>query len=305
MVLVAFPDQQWLDDVGPIDGVESVVWDSDGDPPEGEVEIFIGRYMGGPETVAVIRDRPSVRLVQVLSAGYEAVLPVLPEGVALANAGGVHNASTAELAVGLILASQRGLADFVRAQDKGEWLPRSFRPSLADRRVLILGYGSIGRSLAQRLATFEVELTAVASTARDGDDLIERIHGFDELDELLPQQEIVVLLTPLTDSTNGLMDERHLALLPDDALVVNVSRGPVLSTEAALAEAGRLRFALDVTDPEPLPADHPLWHAPGVLISPHVGGVSTAFRPRGVALLREQLRRAASGDDPVNVVHSG
>lgn len=222
----------------------------------------------------------------------------------LCNAAGVHDASTAEFAVALMLAAQRGIPEFARAQERGEWIGQRAWPALGDRRVLIVGYGRIGRALAARLAPFEVSLTAVASRPRAGDDVVERVHGFDELPWLLPHHDIVVLLTPLTDTTRGFADAAFLASMPDGALVVNVARGQVLDTAALLAETatGRLRAALDVTDPEPLPPDHPLWHAPGVLVAPHVGGAGDTFRPRMVRLLREQLTRYAAGAPLLHVV---
>ena len=304
MALVAsFPDEQWLDAVGPVDGVTSVVWAPEGPVPEEDVDVYVAPYMGGPDQVAVVAEKPSVRLVQLLLAGYDNVVPVLPEGVALANAAGVHDDSTAELAVGLALASLRGIDDAARAMTKGEWPGRRFRRSLADSRVLVVGYGSIGRAIARRLAPFELSITAVASRARDGDDLVERVHGIDELPGLLPDHDVVVLVVPLTDDTRHLVDDDFLSALADGSLVVNVARGPVVDTDAMLRHAGRLSFALDVTDPEPLPADHPLWSAPGVLVTPHVGGVTTAFRPRAVRLLRRQLENLVAGGEPVNVVH--
>ena len=304
MALVAsFPDEQWLDAVGPVDGVTSVVWAPEGPVPEEDVDVYVAPYMGGPDQVAVVAEKPSVRLVQLLSAGYDNVVPVLPEGVALANAAGVHDDSTAELAVGLALASLRGIDDAARDMTKGEWPGRRVRRSLADSRVLVVGYGSIGRAIARRLGSFEVSLTAVASRARGGDDLVERVHGIDELPGLLPDHDVVVLVVPLTDDTRHLVDEDFLSALADGSLVVNVARGPVVDTDAMLRHAGRLSFALDVTDPEPLPAYHPLWSAPGVLVTPHVGGVTTAFRPRAVRLLRRQLEALVGGGDPLNVVH--
>lgn len=302
MVTVSFPDRSWLDDVGPIEGITSLVWDPQAGPPSEDVEVFIAPYMAPSEQIAVVAEKPSVRLVQLLSAGADAALPVVPEDVSVARAKGVHDAATAELAVALVLASQRGFDEFARAQTKGEWLPRHFRRGLTDKRVLLLGYGSVGRAIAERLAPFEISLTAVASRARGGDELVDRVHGIDELAALTPEHDILVSVLPGSDATAGILDDAILAAVPDGGLVCNVGRGNALVTEDALRHTGRLRFALDVTDPEPLPSDHPLWSEPGVIISPHTGGVTEAFRPRMVALLREQLRRVAAGEEPLHVV---
>jgi phosphoglycerate dehydrogenase-like enzyme len=227
--------------------------------------------------------------------------------VQLANASGVHDASTAELAVTLTLSSLRGIPEFVAAQGRSQWLSVDYRPALADKKVLILGYGGIGVAIARRLSGFEATLTAVASRARVGDELVASVHGVDELPSLLPEQDVVIVIVPLSDATAGLVGRDFLASMPDGALLVNVARGKVVDTQALLeaTSTGRIRAALDVTDPEPLPADHPLWQVPGVLISPHVGGASSAFVPRAVDLLRSQIRAYASGRPLRNVVHAG
>lgn len=305
MVTVSFPDSSWRDAVGPVDGVDAVVWDPQAAPPQQPVDVYVAPYMTKPDGVAVVAQQPSVRLVQLLSAGFDNMLPVLPEGVSLANAKGVHDAATAELALTLVLASQRGFDDFARAQAQGEWASRRVRPGLADKRVLLLGYGSVGRAVVERLVPFEVSVTAVASRARAGDDLVEAVHGVDELAALAPEHDVIISVLPGSDATHHILGEELLSSLPDGALVVNVGRGPALDTEAALRHAGRLRFALDVTDPEPLPTGHPLWSAPGVIISPHVGGVTQAFRPRAVSMLRRQLTALAAGEPPINLVHEG
>lgn len=305
MVRASFPDADWLADVGPIDAVEPVVWSPRDEPPAEPVDVVIAPYLGAPAKLVAVADVPGARLVQLLTAGYDGVLEAVPEHIAVANAAGLHDASTAELAVALTLAAQRGIPDFVRDQDKGVWGRPGFLPSLADRRVLLVGYGSVGRAIVARLLPFEAQVTAVASRPRPGDDLVERVHGIDALPDLLPDAEIVILVVPLLDSTRQLVDDAFLAALPDGALVVNVARGPVVDTEAVLRHAGRIRFAADVTDPEPLPPGHPLWSAPGVLISPHIGGMSSAMRPRAVALLRRQLQRIARGDRPEHLVRAG
>ncbi|MEU5366116.1 2-hydroxyacid dehydrogenase [Streptomyces sp. NPDC005925] len=247
----------------------------------------------------------SVEVVQTLTAGIDHVEPGLRHlrpGVRLCNARGVHEASTSELALALILASLRGIPDYVRAQDRGEWL-EGFRPALADRTVLIVGYGSIGAAIEDRLVPFEVaRVSRVARSAR----ATPRgpVHGLTDLPALLPEADVVVLTTPLTQDTRGLAGAGFLARMKDGALLVNVARGPVVDTKALLAEveSGRITAALDVTDPEPLPRDHPLWQSPGVLISPHAGGPSSAFLPRARRLLVDQLTRFVNLEPLRNVV---
>ncbi|WP_285037567.1 2-hydroxyacid dehydrogenase [Plantibacter sp. ME-Dv--P-095] len=282
------------------EGVEFVEWDLRTEPPVEHIDLVVPVYLGSNKPLANVA-AVTPQLVQVQSIGYDGLEDLLPEGVVLANAATVHEASTAELTVALILASQRGLPDFVRAERTGEWLQRQ-RPSLADRRVLLIGYGGVGAAIEARLLPFEVEVTRVASTARE--DERGTIHGIDELPELLPQAEIVIVVVPLTDSTRGLVDDAFLSALPDDALVVNVARGPVADTEALVrhASSGRIRLALDVTDPEPLPVDHPLWSLPNVLVSPHIGGATSAMLPRMARLLRRQIEHLQAGEEPENIV---
>jgi phosphoglycerate dehydrogenase-like enzyme len=246
-----------------------------------------------------LSELPSLRVVQTQLAGYDGQLDLLPDGVVLANASGVHDDATAEHAVGLALAVLRGIPEAVRSH--GHWTQLQGRRSLADSRVLVLGYGSIGRAVAERLLPMRAELTAVATRARE-DDLVGRVHGVDELPELLAEQDVVIVLLPLSDKTRGLVGDKVLAALRDDVVVVNVARGGVLDTGAVQRHAGRLRFALDVTDPEPLPDGHPLWSAPGVLITPHVAGGTTAMLPRVAALVRDQLEAVVAGRPLRNVV---
>ena len=285
-VLVPFP-------VDPPDGVTVHVWAS-GDLPGpdvlGAVEIHVLPYTFDPSSFAAVPSLPRLRVLQTLTAGYEHVLPHLHAGVTLCNAGGVHDDSTAELALTLMLAAQRGVADFVRAQDGHRWAHAAYA-SLADRRVLVIGFGGVGRAIASRLAPFGCDVAPVARTRRRG------VFGVDDLPDLLGDAEVVVLAVPLSDTTRGMVDAEFLARMREGALLVNVSRGPVVDTDALVAEvaSGRLRAALDVTDPEPLPPRHPLWSTPGVLISPHVGGNTSAFWPRARRLVEHQLARLASG----------
>ncbi|WP_455836897.1 2-hydroxyacid dehydrogenase [Pseudarthrobacter siccitolerans] len=300
---VALPDQKLLDALQGSAGVELLRWDLTGPAPEGRIDLLVPPYMGKPGALAALEGM-DVGLVQSQSIGYDGVADVLPEGCVFANAAGVHETSTAELALGMMIASQRGMADFARNQATGTW-DNSQRPSLADRRVLLVGYGGVGKAIEARLLPFETEVTRMAS--REREDAGGKIFGIDSLYEQLPLHEIVVVSVPLSEQTRQLVDAKFLAAMPDGALLVNVARGPVADTNALLAEtsSGRLRAALDVTDPEPLPADHPLWTTPGVLITPHVGGASSAMFPRMVRLVKQQIGLMLAGKEPVNVVLGG
>jgi phosphoglycerate dehydrogenase-like enzyme len=262
-----------------------------------DAEVYVPAYRFSPRVVEVLSTMPRLRLVQTLTAGTEHVLPYLPAGVTLCNAAGVHDASTAELTVGLMISAQRELADHVRNQDRARWELRMTR-ALADSRVLLVGAGNIGQAIRRRLDPMECETLLVARSARAG------VHGIHELPDLLPQADVVVLIVPLDDTTRGLADAEFLGRMKQGALLVNVARGPVVVTDDLVdaLRAGRIRAALDVTDPEPLPAEHPLWSAPGVIITPHEGGASEALWPRAYRLVGQQLRRLAAGDQLLNVV---
>lgn len=275
----------------------------DGPAPQQRFDMVVPPYMSMKSVLEHLSGL-DVALVQSQSIGYEGVEDLVPDGMRFANASSVHETSTAELAVGLAIASQRGIDRFARTQAHGQWEP-FVAPSLADRRVMVLGYGGVGKAIARRLSGFEVEIMPVASRARDEDGV--RVHGVAEMRELLPHTDIVIASLPGGDSTRHIIDDGFLSALPDDALVVNVGRGPLIDTDALVDHVtrGRIRAALDVTDPEPLPADHPLWTLPGVLIVPHVGGATTAMTPRIAALVRTQIERLAAGQAPLNVVFGG
>ncbi|MGV9501566.1 2-hydroxyacid dehydrogenase [Streptomyces sp. NPDC003642] len=290
------------------EGPEYRFWNGAEDFPADPADcaFYVVPYMKpSPLCVRPLARMSRVEVVQTLSAGIDHVEPGLGRlrpGVRLCNARGVHEASTAELTLALILSSLRGIPDFVRAQERGEWLG-GFRPALADKNVLIVGYGSIGSAIEDRLVPFEpARVARVArserTTARGP------VHPLTELPALLPEADVVILSTPLTETTRGLAGADFLSRMKDGALLVNVARGPVVDTKALLAELerGRLTAALDVTDPEPLPRAHPLWRAPGVLISPHAGGPTSAFLPRAKRLLVDQLRRHVNREPLRNVI---
>jgi phosphoglycerate dehydrogenase-like enzyme len=298
MIVALLPTQRLVDVVGPIDGVELVVWRGDGPPPRAaEVELLVPDYTRGRDVMGALDALPRLRVVQLQTAGYDGMVELTPSHVHLANARGVHDDATAELALGLTIASLRGIDVAVR--EAGSWRQDTSRRSLADSRVAILGYGSIGRALAERMLACRAVVTGVASSARD-DDLVGRVVTAADVD--WAAQHVVVVVLPLNDATRHVVDAAFLARLADGALVVNVGRGPLLDTDAVLAEAGRLRFALDVTDPEPLPPEHPLWTAPGVLVTPHIAGGTTAMLLRMADLVRDQLTRLRDSRPLRNVV---
>ncbi|WP_432505592.1 2-hydroxyacid dehydrogenase [Kineococcus arenarius] len=299
-LVVSLPTPSWVRAVGPLEGVDLVVWNGTGAPPDPAPALVVPPYVATPD-LSGVAGCAAVEAVQLMTIGFDGVPQQLPGRVVLCNAAGVHEASTAELAVGLVIARLRGIDDDARAMAHARWAP-SRRTALADRRVLLVGFGGVGRAVAARLAAFEVQVTAVASRARVQDGV--PVRAVADLPALLPEHDVVVLACPLTEGTRGLVDAGFLSAMPDGALLVNVARGPVVDTAALLAEVrtGRLGAALDVTDPEPLPPEHELWRTPGVLVTPHVGGNSTAFRPRMVRLLREQVRRRLAGEGWLNVV---
>lgn len=292
--------------VGEVAGAEVVAWDLREDPPRDDVELVVVPPFGA-RWVRRLAELPRLRAVVTATAGYEHVLPHLPPGVPMANAVGVHDTATAELALALALAAQRDLPEMVHAQDEGRWLRPAVRRGLADNRVLVVGYGGVGRAVARRMVACEASVTAVATRPREGDELVGEVHGVDRLPDLLPEHDVVVLCVPLTPATEQLVDAGMLARMPDDALLVNVARGAVVDTEALRAEcaAGRLRAALDVTDPEPLPEGHPLWSTPNVIISHHTGGSTRAFPPRAGAYVRRQVEAFLADGQLQHVVATG
>jgi phosphoglycerate dehydrogenase-like enzyme len=296
---VTVPDEGWLERLADLDDrVALTVWDFSAPQPDGVVDLAVLPYTVSSAGLDTL-DPSRVRVIQSQALGYDGVRDALPSGITYCNAVGVHEESTAELGVALLLASQRNLD--VYARERGQWR-RRWGTSLADRRVLLLGHGGIGVELEKRLDGFGAELVRVASRRREDEHGL--IHGADELFELLPSVDVVMVAVPLSEATTGLVDDDFLAALPDDAVVVNVSRGKVADTDAIVRQAGRIRYATDVTDPEPLPADHPLWTVPGVLISPHVGGMSSAMHRRIDRVVREQVTRLLAGQDPHSIVIS-
>jgi phosphoglycerate dehydrogenase-like enzyme len=281
------------------EGMTADVWTGGPDLPASAdaVEIVIPPFPVSRPQLPLLGELPKLRLIQLLSAGAEKVIPYVPPGVTLCTARGAHDDVVAEWVLSVVLAQLHDLPRFVRSQAEGRW-DFTLTGELAGKTVLILGYGSIGAAVARRLAGFDVRVLPVARSARPG------VHDLAALPDLLPQSDIVVLLVPVTASTERMVDAAFLARLPDGALVVNAARGAIVDTGALLAEltSGRLRAALDVTDPEPLTAGHPLWSAPGLLLTPHVAGAGGKPMARALAIAKAQLTRYAAGEALLNVV---
>lgn len=261
------------------------------------VGFYVPPYLGPSLTLELIKEMPNLEVVQLLTVGFDAALAHVPEHVTLCNAVGVHESGTAELAVALALASLRGIDDYARAMPQGAWI-HDRRASLVDRSVIIIGAGGVGRAIADRLTPFEVDVTLVARSQRPG------VVSISELPHLLPDADIVILAVPLNTETEKLVDDDFLTRMRDGALLVNVARGGVVDTDALVrhVKQGRIRAALDVTDPEPLPSNHELWITPGVLISPHVGGDTSAFVPRAKRLVDSQINLWRRGDPLAHIV---
>ena len=262
-----------------------------------QIEFFVPSYMGGAAALAYAAKMPNLKYLQMPNAGYDDALAYLRPGLTLCNASGVHDASTAELAVGLALASRRGFPEFIRDQIAGTWDHRRFT-SLSDSKIGVIGFGSIGKQVVKNLSGFDVTVTSFSKSGRDGSIKI------DELDKHLPGLDIVILILPLTDESRHMFNRERLAKMKDGALIVNVARGPIIETEALIAElnSGRIFAALDVTDPEPLPAGHPLWKSPNLIITPHIGGQADLSESRGKEMVEHQLVRLSKDQALENVI---
>ena len=305
--VVSFPSDELLEAVGPLpEGIRAGIWDFEGDPVGvriDEIDAAIFPYMANISMLKGVRRAGNLQLVQTQTTGFDGVHELVGPGVAVATAAGVHAAATAELAVGLALASLRGIGESVRDQANNHWEPKRW-PGLADRKVAIVGVGGIGEEIRKRLDPFEVELSRFGSRART--DVHGDILAVGDLLQHAKDIEVLILIVPHNAGTHHLVGAELLAALPDGAVVVNVARGPVVDTDALVAElrTGRIRCASDVFDPEPLPQDHPIWQLPNALVVPHNGGNTEAFVPRMTALLKRQLEAWSRGGVPENLVQA-
>jgi phosphoglycerate dehydrogenase-like enzyme len=263
----------------------------------GDVRFYVPPFFPAPEAVLAMARLPRLAVVQTLTAGFDRVRPHVPAGAVLCNARGVHDASTAEWVVGAAIAALRQFPFFAVEQAAGRWSYRG-TGSLAGKNVLIVGYGSIGQAVERRLNGFDVSVSRVARSARDG------VSPVSELPSLLPGADVVIVLAPVTPETAGMVDATFLSRMKDGALLVNAARGVLVVTDDLVAElsSGRLAAAMDVTDPEPLPPGHPLWALPNVFITPHVAASTPYSWMTALSFVRQQAERYLSGTPLANVI---
>lgn len=298
-ITVLVPDEQGEAALAGIAGVDVVRYDPAGPLPAAaeHAEVLVPGFLAESDPAALVARLPRLRLIQLLTAGAENWVGRVPGHVRLSLARGAHGGSTAEWALAALLAVYRDLIPFDRDREHQVWARRPTE-TLLDKRVLVLGAGDLGTQLKRRLDACDAHTTLVGTTARDG------VRGMAELPDLLGDHDAVVLMVPLTEATTGMVDAAFLSSMRDGAVLVNAARGKVVDTDALVAEltSGRLRAALDVTEPEPLPPGHPLWTAPGLLLTPHVAASVTDYQRRAYAVVAAEIARFAAGEEPRNLV---
>ncbi len=286
------------------DGVQLVA------EPAPDVEFVVLNFDVAGRLPTLFDELPGLQVIQSLSAGVDWLLPKVPPGIVVCRAVGVHDASVSEWVVAVILATRRRLLELWDLQRRAEWNRDIAEATdgwqhpiddLEGATVLVVGHGSIGRAVAARLAPFGAHVIGVARHPRND------ARSADELPRLLPEADVVVNLLPLVPETEKFVDAAFLARMKQGSLFVNAGRGKTVDTEALLAalKSGRICAALDVTDPEPLPSDHPLWHAPNLLITPHIAGTVSRWESRGYRFAGEQIRRYAAGRPLLGVETAG
>jgi phosphoglycerate dehydrogenase-like enzyme len=299
-VTVLVPDDEGVSALSELEGVLAVRYKlGEPLPPEAsKAEVLIPAQGAQKVTDTLFAELPNLKLIQLLSAGAEDWIESVPDGVLLSTCRGAHGGSTAEWVVAVLLSLYRELPGFTADQAARRWGRRA-TDTLQGKRALVVGAGDLGRQLRRRLEAFDTRVTLVGMSARDG------VRGVEELPELLGGFDIVALMVPLTSRTRGMVDAGFLAAMKTGAVLVNAARGSVVETDALVAElrTGRLRAALDVTEPEPLPPEHPLWEMPGLILTPHVGGSVHGVRNRSYAVAAAEIGRYAGGELPNNLVH--
>ena len=295
-------------------------------PSAPESEIHVDFWIPPPAPVPGQKVWPhlhGVTIAQSMMAGTEWLTKLVGPSVTVCNAQGAHSISTAEWTVAAILATLKHFPLYRDLQRNSDWRGRSqaskdyaaihkdYRPQypailqeeLHGKRVLIVGYGDIGKTIESYLTPFDVEITRIARSARTSPE----VHPVRSLDQLLPNAEIVILILPHTAESHGLIGAPQLALMQQGSMLVNAARGPIIQTNALVdaLNSGHIRAALDVTDPEPLPLEHPLWKCPNLLITPHVAGSTPQFSPRAIRIAADQVRRVLNNEPLINVVQQG
>lgn len=295
-ITVLVPDEAGEAALTGVNGLDVVRYEVDGELPE-RAEVLVPGFLAPADPAAFLARLPNLRLIQLLTAGAEAWVGRVPEHVMLSVARGAHGGSTAEWALATLLAVYRDLIPFERERVERTWVRRPTE-TLIDKKVLVIGAGDLGTQLKRRLDACDATTTLVGTTAREG------VHGFDEVPDLLGSHDAVVLMVPLTPATEGMVDAGFLSRMRDGAVLVNAARGKVVDTDALVTElaSGRLRAALDVTEPEPPPADHPLWTVPNLLLTPHVAASVDGYERRAYAVVAEEIARFAAGERPRNLV---
>lgn len=294
MTIAISPD--WTIDLN-IPGITVLEWDFKTPPPAEHIDIAVGPHVTTPDLVERVAET-GAKLLQLGSIGYDSIPRDLPEGLAVANAASVHETATAEHALAMLLYAARDIDRVTANQREGHW--ETFHTlGLADTKIVLIGIGGVGSAIAQRLAPFETTVLRVARRARE--DMYGRVYSLKDLPELLPEADSVIVVVPLNESTENLVDDEFLSSMKDGAILVNVARGRVADTDALLKHADRLKITLDVTDPEPLPDGHPLFEK-ATLITPHIGGNTDSMYSRMNRLVRRQVGNYISGEPFVNVV---
>lgn len=298
-ITVLVPDDPGVAALSRVDGVTPLRYRPDQPLPAGAelATVLVPGFLSPAGAAELVAQLPNLRYVQLLSAGADTWIGTLPAGVLLSTCRGAHGGSTAELLIGALIGIYREFDGFAADQRAHRWHQHR-TDTLQGKKVLIVGAGDVGDALTRRLLPFDAEVTLVGRTARDG------VHGVAELPDLLGRHDVVIMVVPLTAATTGMVDAAFLARMADGAVFVNAARGPVVRTDALVAElrTGRLRAILDVTDPEPLPADHPLWTVPGLVLFPHQGGTCRGHAERYWRVATEEIARYAKGELPRNLV---
>ena len=280
-----------------IPGIDVLEWDFKSPPPADHIDIAVAPHVTTPDLVEKVAGT-GAKLLQLGSIGYDPIPRDLPEGLLVANAATVHETATAELTLAMLLYAARDLDRVTASQREGTW-DAFHTQGLADTTIVLIGIGGVGTAIAQRLAPFEANVIRVASRKRE--DMYGQVYSFEDLPELLPEADSVIVVVPLTGKTEKMVDDAFLSSMKDNAILVNVARGKVADTDALLKHADRLRLALDVTDPEPLPDGHPLFDK-ATLVTAHIGGNADAMYKRMNRLIRRQAGNFISGQPFVNVV---